>query len=116
MKRRECKIGVAQPAIAVVPVATSTRLLRKARRQGCQYGAGVFEAVELQGQSGADNLLLMQQRHRAVFDPDAPVAYCLFEKVVGDFDEVVLDAETPCQTEIKFLGQGDRSLFGEVRQ
>src|SRR6185295_13429974 len=116
MKRRECKIGVAQPAIAVVPVATSARLLRKARRQGCQNGAGVFKAVELQRQSGADDLLLMQQRHRTVFDPDAPVAYRLFEKVVCDLDEVVLDAEAPCETEIEFLGQGNRSLFAEVGQ
>src|SRR5688572_21890766 len=116
MKRRECEIGVAQPAIAVVPVATSARLLRKARRQGCQYGAGVYEAVELQGQSGADDLLLMQQRHRAVFDPDAPVAYGLFEKVVGDFDEVVLNAEPPREAKIELLSQRDRNFIAEIRQ
>src|SRR5688500_2186137 len=100
MKRRQCKIGVAQPAIPVVPVARTSRLFRKACCQGSQYGSGVFETVELQGQSGADDLLLVQQRHRTVFGPDAPVAYCLFEKVVGDFHEVVLDAEAPRQTEI----------------
>ena len=55
MKRCERKIGVTQPAIAVIPVATSTRVFRKARRQGCEDGARVFETVELQGQSGADD-------------------------------------------------------------
>src|SRR4029077_11057287 len=116
MKRRECKIGVAQPAIAVVPVATSARLLRKARRQRCQYGASVFEAVQLQGQCGTDDLLLMQQRHRAVFDPDAPIAYRLFEKVVCDFDEGIFDAEAPRQPEIEFLSQCDRNFIAEISQ
>src|SRR5262245_39080287 len=116
MKRREDEIRVAQPAIAVIPVATSARLFRKARRQGCQYSAGVFEAVEFQGQSGADDLLLMQQRHRAVFDPDAPVAYCLFEKVVCDFDEVVFNAESPCEAKIELLRQRNRNFFAEIGQ
>ncbi len=116
MKRRQRKIGVARPAVPLVTFATSTRLLGESCRQCRQNGACVFEAVELQVQSGADDLLLMQQRYRAVFDPGSPVAYGLFEEVVRDFDEVVLDTEAPGQTEIEFLRQGNRSLFAEIGQ
>src|SRR5262245_16227341 len=114
MKCRQRKIGIAQPAIAVVPVASSAQLLRKARREGCQYGAGVLIAVELQGQSRADNFLLMQQRDRAVFDPDAPVAYRLFEKVVRDLHQIVFNTESPRESEIEFLRQRDGSFLAEV--
>ena len=116
MKRRECEIGVAQPAVAIVPVSPPAWLFGEARRQGCEDGARVFETVELQGQSGADDLLLMQQRHRAVFDPDAPVAYRLFKKVVCDFDEVVFNAESPREAKIELLSQRDRSFIAEIGQ
>ena len=38
MKRRECKIGIAQPTVSIIPVATSARLLGKTGRQGRQDG------------------------------------------------------------------------------
>src|SRR5262249_45472189 len=37
-------------------------------------------------------------------------------KVVGDFNQVILDAEPPSQAEVKFLRQRNWNLFAEIGQ
>ena len=97
VERRQRKIGVSQPAITIIPVAWSTHLLRQAGRHCRQNRSRVLETVKLQGQRGPDDLLLVQQRHRAVLDPCPPVPCGLLKKVVRHLDEVVFYAKSPCR-------------------
>jgi len=59
---------------------------------------GCFDQTDVGSRS--DHLLLMEEGNGTMLDPQPPIADCLFEKVVRDFDEVVFDADAPGQAEI----------------
>jgi len=51
-----------------------------------------------------------------MLDPQPPIAGRLFQKVMRNFHEVVLDAEAPGQAEIKIPRQGHRCFFAQIGQ
>nr|GFC75099.1 hypothetical protein [Tanacetum cinerariifolium] len=70
---REGIIGIAHPAVAVVPVAGAAGGLGQASGASRDDGAGVFVLVNLEGQRRADNLRLVEVADAGAFHPLAPV-------------------------------------------
>lgn len=57
------------------------------RHDAIEDGTGVIDVSQF------ELLLLMEERNGTMLDPQPPIADCLFEKVVRDFDEVFFDAD-----------------------
>ena len=83
VERAHDEVGVAQPAVAVVPVA------RRARRLGDRGGhrgddrAGLLERAQLQRDRGADHRVLPLERHRQGARPLPPVVARQLEQVAA---------------------------------
>ena len=73
VERAHDEEGVAQPAVAVVPVAAAVRRLRDAGGHRRDDGAGVLVLAQLERDGGADHRVLPLQRHRQAARPVAPV-------------------------------------------
>ena len=80
---RQGVVGVAQPAVAVVPRPAASGRLGDRGRHRRDDGPRVLEAVELQRQGRADHLLLEERRDVAVLDPALPVARRLVEEALA---------------------------------
>ena len=73
VQRVDDEIRVAQPAVAVVPVALRVRRLRDRGGQRGDDRAGLLEVAQLQRDRGADHRLLPVERDRQRAHPVAPV-------------------------------------------
>ena len=76
-------VGVAQPAVAVVPGPPAPRRLGDRRGHRRDDRAGVLEAVELERERRADDLALVERRDVAVLHPALPVAHRLAQEAVA---------------------------------
>ena len=79
-------MGIAQPAVAIVPVSRTAWFLGQAGGGRGENRSSVLITVEFQCEGRADDLLLIDDRDRALFDPGSPVLGRLIEKFVADFD------------------------------
>lgn len=66
-------IGIAHPAVAVIPVAAGVHILRQAGGAGGDDGAGILILVNFQGEGGADDIRLEVVGDGGLFNPAAPV-------------------------------------------
>ena len=66
-------IGVANPAIAIIPVALRTCVLGNGGRQGGDDRACLFVLAELEADGGADDGVLPVDRRRQAANPELPV-------------------------------------------
>src|SRR3989454_1021441 len=85
------EVGVAQPAIAVVPVAPAPRCFGNRRRHRRDDRAGIFEHVELQGDGGANDRILPLEGNGEGADPFAPVGCRVLEEMTPDVRHGPLD-------------------------
>ena len=83
VQRLDHEVAVAQPAIAIVPVARRIRRLRNRRGQRGQHRAGVLVGAELQRDRGADHRVLPVERNGQRAHPVLPVAAGLGEEFAG---------------------------------
>ncbi len=87
VERAHDEEGVAQPAVAVVPVALRVRRLGDARRHRRDDGAGLLELAHLQRDGGTDDGLLPFERQGQAARPATPVERrLLFEAARGFLD------------------------------
>ena len=109
-------MGIAQPAIAIVPVSRTAWFFGQAGGERREDRPGVFITVEFQCQGRTDDFLLIDDRDRALFHPGSPVLGRLIEKFVTDFDEIIFNPDSPRQCEVHLRRQDDRCFLAEVRQ
>ena len=81
VERAHHKKSIAQPAIAVVPVALAARCLGNAGGHGGNDGAGVFKERELERDGRADHGFLPLQRNVQALTPFAPVSQRLLLEI-----------------------------------
>ena len=73
IERLHHEIAVAQPAVAIVPVARAVRRFRDGGGQRREHGAGVFVGAQLERDGRADHRVLPVRRHRKRAHPLLPV-------------------------------------------
>ena len=78
VQRIDDEVRVAQPAIAVVPVALRAVRFRQRSRERGDDSAGVVERVEFESDRCTYDLLLPLQGDREVSDPASPIALRFF--------------------------------------
>ncbi len=108
-------VGIAEPAIAVVPGAPGPRRLGEGGGRRGHDRAGVLEAVQLEREGRADDLALVDRRHVAVLDPALPVADRLVEVALTVTRQRLVDEGAPGQDEVLLRRQGEGNSV-EVRQ
>ena len=108
-------VRVSQPAVAIVPGAATSRRFRDGRRH-CRYDrAGVFKAVQFQGERRADDFLLVQRRNVASLNPLLPVARRLAQIAIAQPRQRLVYRRSPAQHHVLALGQRKR-LPAEIGQ
>ena len=84
VERRDHEVAVAQPAVAIVPVAAAARGLGQRGRHGRDDGARVVERGELDGDRGSDDLFLPLERNAEESHPVVPVVARPAEEALAD--------------------------------
>jgi hypothetical protein len=119
------KVGVAQPAVAVIPCTSAVRRFRDRGRECGDDAAGLLETAQLERDGGADHRVLPFERYRQVAHPFVPVVLgplTEFARRVGDAggepfvrpeDQVYRSGEDECA----FLRNiGNRRVGGEPQR
>ena len=123
VERLHHEISVAQPAIAVVPGAPGSRRLRNRGGVGRDDAAGLLEVAELEGDRGADDLVLPVVGDGEAARPVHPiVGGAVAEFPAGRLDlvlKLLVDAEDemqrPCEHEGSLaLDIGQRRVGGDA--
>ena len=114
IERLDDEEGIAQPAVAIVPVALRAGRLGDRRRMGGDDGAGLLEVAELQGDGRADDLRLAFQRDRQGAHPVEPILAGALEELArvgrhGRFERLVRP-----QDQRDRLDQRERRLVRDV--
>ena len=131
VERLDGVIAVADPAVAIIPVALAVRGFGDRGGQRGDDGAGFLVLAQLQRDRGADHLVLPFERKREISAPLTPVIGGLLEKFAGDttctFGQRLVgaedDAARPIEQEIGFFenvryrqvgGAAHRAARGQV--
>ena len=85
VQRVDHEIAVAQPAVAVIPVASAACRFRDGGGHGGDDGAGVVIGVQLERDRGADHGLLPFEGNAERAHPLAPVLRGFLQKAATDF-------------------------------
>ena len=101
VERAHDKKRIAQPAVAVIPVAPAVRGFRDAGGHGRDDGAGVFAQRHFQRDGGADHGLLPLQRQCQRARPAAPVAGGLQLELAGGVVDAAHQRLVRTQNEIE---------------
>ena len=107
-------IGVAKPAVAVVPVAAGLRMLGDGGGQRRDDGAGLLVGAQLERDGRTDHRLLPFQRHRQGAHPGAPVVGGLGQHPRGGGAHIGVEAFVRPQEEGDRLLQPEEPLLGDV--
>jgi hypothetical protein len=89
VERVHDEVGIPKPAVAVVPVASGPGRLGNGRGHRRDDGARVLEGVELQGNGGADDLLLPLEGNGQVPHPVTPAVHGFIEEAAGNLADGV---------------------------
>ena len=116
IERLDHEVAVAQPAIAVVPVARAVRRLGDGGRQRGQHRAGVLVGAQLQRDRRADHGVLPVRRHRERAHPFLPVAECRAEELAHQRGGRFLQRLVRPDDEMQRPLQHDRPVLEQRRQ
>ena len=108
-------VRIAEPAKAIVPGASAAGRFGNGRSHGGDDGAGIFEAMKLEGKGGADDFLLEERRNIALFHPLLPVAGGFIPESLTQGRQGLFDGRAPGEREVVTPGEGER-LAAQVRQ
>ena len=116
VQRLNHEVGVAQPAVAVVPVAPAVGALGDRGRQRREHGARVFVRAELQRDRRADHGVLPIEWNRKTAHPVLPVLARVLEErgasVCGGFLDRLVGAENERHRRV----DDERRLVGDGAQ
>ncbi len=117
------EIGVAQPAEAIIPVASRFRRFRDRGGVGGDDGAGLLEIAELERDCRADDLILPIVGDRQPAHPFRPVIARAFVKLAGGGFEIAGEGFIHAEHKLDRAGEregrflrdiGERSVGGEA--
>ena len=114
LERVQREVRVAQPAEAVVPVPSRSRVLGNARRRRGQQRARVLVLVELQRERRANDLLLVLAGDARPLDPTPPVVERPLEEPLGRLLEPGFERLAPGQHEVSVVLEQERPLVLDV--
>ena len=83
VERLDDEIGIAQPAVAIIPGAPGRRRFRYRRGVGGDDAAGLVEIGKLEGDGGADDRFLPIVGDRQATHPFQPIIMCAFGKLAA---------------------------------
>src|SRR5262249_47536143 len=116
IERLHYEVGVAQPAITVIPGAAGSRRFGNRGGVGRDDAAGLLEVAELQRDRGADNFVLPVVRNGQAARPIHPI----IDRAVAEFAagglEIVLKTLVDAEHEMQRTGHDERSLALDVGQ
>jgi hypothetical protein len=115
VQRVDDEIGVAQPAIAVVPGALSVRCFGHGGRQRRDDASGVVERIELQRDGRADHLVLPFERDREVAHPVPPVARSLLVQAAPGLERTCLQRFVRAKDEGQRIVDQEAAGFDHMR-
>ena len=110
------EVGVAQPAVAVIPGAPAPRRLRDRRRGGGDHRPGVLEDMELERQRRPQDLVLEIEGDGAVLAPGAPIGDRPLQEFFGEDFDRPLGGLAVGEDEVAGLIEQERSSVEDVRE
>ena len=108
-------VGVAQPAIAVIPGAPAPRGFGDRGRHGRHDRTRILEAVQLERQGRANDFPLEHRRDVAMLDPAPPVAHRFLKEALAQPRQRLLDGCAPGEHKMSPFRERKR-LPSEVSQ
>ena len=116
VQRVDDEIGVAQPAVAVVPVSRRRRRFRNRGRVGGDDRAGLHETAHFERDRRAHHRRLPFERHREIAHPGEPMLVGPVEKfpacrVDGAEERIVL-----AEDQVHRAGEREGDLVDDIRQ
>ena len=115
VKRPNDKKCIAQPAIAVIPVALTARRFRNAGRHGGNNGAGVFKQRELERDGSPYHGRLPFEWNMQTLAPFAPIRNGFLFKQASRIGNAIGQGLICAQQKIMFARQDKRLALAQVR-
>ena len=116
VERLDDEIGVAQPAIAVVPGAPGGRRLRYGRGVRGDHAAGLVEIAELERDGGANDGFLPIVGDRQAAHPFHPIIVRALDEVAAGFLQIAGERLVRTEHQVQRPGENERRFAVDQRQ